>query len=117
MRPDLKNLWTIIEYCDSIRNDIQRFGTDVEDFLSDKAYQRSVSFSVIQIGEVAKRLSPELIREFDDVEWEDIMGMRDIFAHQYHNVNMMVLWRTINSDVPELADVCRKIVATLEFRS
>lgn len=49
MRPDLKNLWTIIEYCDSIRDDIQRFDTDVEDFLSDKAYRRSVSFSVIQI--------------------------------------------------------------------
>lgn len=49
MRPDLRNLWTIIEYCDSIRDDIRRFGTDVEDSLSDKAYRRSVSFSVIQI--------------------------------------------------------------------
>lgn len=36
MRPDLKNLWTIIEYCDSIRDDIQRFGTDVERSLASR---------------------------------------------------------------------------------
>lgn len=54
MRRDIDTLKLIVEFCDAIADDIQRFGTDVEDFLEDKAYQRSATFSIEQIGELAK---------------------------------------------------------------
>ena len=51
MKRDIDTLRLIVEFCDEIANDIQRFGTDIEDFLDDKAYQRSTTFSIEQIGE------------------------------------------------------------------
>lgn len=57
-----------MEFCNEIANDIQRFGTDIEDFLDDKAYQRSTTFSIEQIGKLVKRLSPDLTEEFNDVD-------------------------------------------------
>lgn len=41
MMRDIDTLKLIVEFCDAIADDIQRFGTDVEDLLEDKAYQRS----------------------------------------------------------------------------
>ena len=51
MKRDIDTLRLIVEFCDEIANDIQRFGTDIEDFLDDKAYQRSTTFSIEHIGE------------------------------------------------------------------
>ena len=47
MRRDIDTLRLIVEYCYEISDDIQRFGTDIEDFLDDKAYQRSTTFSMV----------------------------------------------------------------------
>ena len=52
MKRDIDTLRLIVQFCDEIANDIQRFGTDIEDFLDDKAYQRSTSFSIEHIGEL-----------------------------------------------------------------
>ena len=47
MRPDSETLEIIIGYCDEIAEDMQRFGTDEEDFLGDKAYQKCIAFTVL----------------------------------------------------------------------
>jgi len=56
MRHDIDTLRLIVRFCDEIADDIQRFGTDIEDFLDDKAYQRSTTFSIEQIDELVKSL-------------------------------------------------------------
>ena len=80
MRPDSETLEIIIGYCDEIAEDMQRFGTDEEDFLGDKAYRKCIAFTVLQIGEQVKRLSKGLISTYSDVEWSDIARMRDFMA-------------------------------------
>jgi len=85
-----------VEFYDEIANDIQRFGTDIEDFLDDKAYQRSTSFSIEQIGELVKRLSPDLTEEFNDVDLYEIAKMRDFVAHRYQHVVQQLLWGSMN---------------------
>ena len=89
MRPDSETLGIIIGYCDEIAEDMQRFGTDEEDFLGDKAYQKCIAFTVLQIGEQVKRLSKGLTSTYSDVEWSDIARMRDfsaraLYHHRHH---------------------------------
>ena len=116
MRRDIDTLKLIIGFCDEIADDIQRFGTDIEDFLEDKAYQRSTTFSIEQIGELTKRLSSDIVKEFDDVEWHEIAKMRDFVAHRYQHVVQQLLWESINYEVPALRKRCYEIVCTLESR-
>lgn len=79
-------------------------------------YQTSTAFSILQIGELVKRLSPVLRNEFGDVTWRKIAGTRDMFAHQYHNVIPELQWKTITEKVPELREACLKIIGVLESR-
>lgn len=83
---------------------MQRFGTDEENFLGDKAYQKCTAFTVLQIGEQVKRLSKELTYTYDDVDWSDIAKMRDFMAHEYERLLPTIPWRTINGDIPRLRE-------------
>ena len=116
MSLEIDRLKLIVEFCDEIAEDMRRFGADVDDFLEDKAYQRSVSFSIEQIGELVKRLPSELTDEFDDVGWHEIAKMRDFIAHRYQHVVQELLWESMNTEVPALRERCAEIIAVLESR-
>ena len=51
MQPDLQRIAHIRDYCVEIQKTIVRYGDTFEAFDSDADYQRSVSFSILQIGE------------------------------------------------------------------
>jgi len=117
MGNDIKLLKTIIKYCKGIENAMNRFGSDEEDFLDDPEYQYTCSFCIIQIGETVKRLSAQTIEEHPETPWSKIAGMRDLIAHEYGNINLNIVWITINERIPVLKDACEKILRELEAPS
>ena len=60
MSPDLQRIKHIRDYCIAIGQTIQRYGNSFEIYASDADFQRSVSFSILQIGELSAGLSQEL---------------------------------------------------------
>ena len=56
LSPDQQRLVRIWDYCRFIQGTVSRFGGSWEAFSSDSDYQQSVAFSVLQIGELARRL-------------------------------------------------------------
>jgi uncharacterized protein with HEPN domain len=56
--------------------------------------------------ETVKRLPSELTSGYSDIEWRGITGLRDIIAHQYPNVSIHTIWKTITVKVPELKEHC-----------
>jgi hypothetical protein len=50
--PDLQRLEHIRDYCEEIQTTIERYGKSFSVFDQDKDYQRSVSFCILQIGEL-----------------------------------------------------------------
>ena len=44
-----------------------------------------------EIGEVAKRLTPETLATMPGVSWRGIKGMREVIAHDYEEVDVEVL--------------------------
>ena len=59
MSPDLQRLQHIKEYCVAIGKTIARYGDSFEIYASDADFQRSVSFSILQIEELSGGLSAE----------------------------------------------------------
>jgi uncharacterized protein with HEPN domain len=57
------------------------------------------------IGEVAKRVPPDVRQRMSSVEWAKIAGMRDWLAHAYFNVNSDIVWDVITNKLPELERV------------
>ena len=59
LQPDRQRLEHIRDYCIEIKKTIIRYGESFEAFDSDADYQRSVSFCILQIGELSGGLSVE----------------------------------------------------------
>ena len=51
--PDLQRIQHILDYCNEIEKTIRRYGESFEFFDQDADYQRSIAFSILQIGELA----------------------------------------------------------------
>ena len=65
----------ILSYCDEIKATIDRFGDNVEIFINDIDYRKSVSLSILQIGELAGNLSEDYRSSTSEIPWKQIIPM------------------------------------------
>ena len=100
----------ILQYCKDIGEMINRFGDDIQVYVSDFAYQYACSMCIIQIGELVGQLSDELKNERQEVPWKLIKDMRNIFAHDYARVDNEIVWDTLKNNIPDLKQKCEKIL-------
>ena len=83
-QPDMQRLTHIRDYCDEIQKTILRYGRDFDIFNEDADYQRSISFCILQIGELSGKLSDEFRQATASrIQWGPIKGMRNLVAHSY----------------------------------
>lgn len=109
-KKDLNILGRISECCDNINAAMMFFGSDLEDFEKSRIYQDACAMNILQIGECAGRLSLGFREQYCDIPWQDIKGMRNIFAHEYEYMDVQVLWNTMVEDIPELKKFCVRLL-------
>lgn len=54
------------------------------------------------IGEAAYQVSDETRSRLPDIPWDDIVGMRHRLVHAYFDINLDILWKTVQEDLPLL---------------
>jgi uncharacterized protein with HEPN domain len=54
------------------------------------------------IGEAANQVSEETKAQLPEIPWADIIGMRHRLIHAYFDINLEILWRTVEQDLPPL---------------
>ena len=107
--PDLQRLCHIRDYCEEIRKTIARYGAEFSVFDTDADYQRSVSFCILQIGELCGSLSEEYRKRTEaEMPWKAMKGMRNLVAHSYGTMKRETIWNTAIEDIPELLRFCEK---------
>jgi uncharacterized protein with HEPN domain len=108
MRREELYLTDIIEAADAI----QRFLVDVgqNTFLRNELLQSAVLQKLMIIGEAASRLPKEFRDRHPEIEWEDIIGFRNIAVHAYFAVEWSIVWVAATQEATELR---RKIAETL----
>ena len=77
-------------------------------FDGDPLTVRAAKNIVTEIGEATKALSPATTDSMSGVPWRAIAGMRDRTIHRYPEVDLDVLWDTLELDLPHLADRIRR---------
>ena len=62
------------------------------------------------IGEAARHVSEETRALAPDIDWGDIIGMRNKLVHAYRNVNYDVLWDVITYRLPPLITELHRLI-------
>ena len=76
-----------------------------QDFLTDKRTQQAVIMSLIILGEAATKVMdgyPGFVQAQTQVPWRNMRGMRNRIAHGDFDINLDVVWDTVQTALPEL---------------
>ncbi len=80
-------------------------GMDLAGFLADSRTQKAVFFNFVILGEATTRLMThhaDFLAQHPQVPWRSIRNMRNQVAHGYVTIDIDVVWRTVQSALPEL---------------
>ena len=81
-----------------------------EEFSEDDKTTYAVVRAIEIIGEAAKKVPKDLRDSYPEIPWREITGTRDKLVHEYFGVNLAVVWRTVQEDLPPLVDQLRSIL-------
>jgi uncharacterized protein with HEPN domain len=75
--------------------------------------QDAVIRNIEIIGEAGKNLSLEFKEKHSNIPWIDIIGMRDKLIQGYFGVDLDIVWRVIQKDLPILKKQIQEIIKEL----
>lgn len=96
---------------DSIKA-IQQYtlGLSKADFMVSYEKQDAVVRRLELIGEAANRLPDDFRRQYPEIPWSGIVGLRNVLIHEYDSIDLERVWETIVKNIPELENQIRQIL-------
>jgi uncharacterized protein with HEPN domain len=80
-------------------------GLSKDEFVDDKRTQQAVIMSLIIVGEASTKMMdkfPAFVEQHIQVPWRSMRGMRNRIAHGYFDINLDVVWDTVQTALPDL---------------
>lgn len=116
MREPLKDrirLEHIIEAADNISR--YTAGKTYEDMVADDMMCYAVVYNILAIGEAAYHLTKAFQREHPETEWDGIMRMRNVLAHDYYKLKLQTVWEVVQHDLPPLREQVARYIADVNW--
>jgi uncharacterized protein with HEPN domain len=66
------------------------------------------------IGEAANQITDVTQQTHSHIAWKDIVGMRNVIVHAYFDVDIDIVWRTIQDDLPLIIEQVETVLNTDE---
>ncbi|MCX6814984.1 MAG: DUF86 domain-containing protein [Candidatus Aenigmarchaeota archaeon] len=88
-------------------------GLSFSQFSKDQMRIDAVIRNLEIIGEAVKKLPDEFRKDYRDVEWAKISGLRDILIHEYFGVNLEIIWDVVSNKIPDLKKSVKKIMTEI----
>lgn len=89
----LQSIASIEKYIKSIKKD---------KFYQDELIQDGIIRRLEIIGEAVKQLPKDIVKQYPDVPWQKIAGLRNRLSHEYFGIILERVWNVIKKDLPKL---------------
>jgi uncharacterized protein with HEPN domain len=111
----MKHQREYIDYLLDIRDAIEKIENftermDYDNFANDDKTIFAVIRALEIIGEASKKIPDSLKNNNPLVPWREIGGIRDKLIHEYFGVNIKVVWKTIEEDIPALKPLIEEMI-------
>ena len=96
--------------------------TEPDDFLTSETgviLMDSICMKLFAVGESIKNLDKitnhELLPQYSEIPWKNVMGVRDFIVHHYFEVDADVIFSICKNDVPVLMSVITRMIEDLRL--
>jgi uncharacterized protein with HEPN domain len=97
----------IIEAIENVLDYIE--GMIFEQFVADQKTIDAVVRNFIIIGEAASHLPEDFIEMHPELPWREMRDMRNLVVHEYFGVDNMIVWETLQKNLPPLLPLLRHL--------
>lgn len=88
-------------------------GMSLDNFLNDDKTAYATIRAIEIIGEAVKQIPEDIRQQYPNIPWREIGRMRDKLIHHYFNINLRIVWKTIQQDIEPLKTVVQQILKDL----
>ncbi|MCI5905464.1 MAG: DUF86 domain-containing protein [Oscillospiraceae bacterium] len=85
-------------------------GLTIEQLEDNEVLVDSVMFRLIQVSENSDKLTESFKEQHKEFPWRAMKGLRNRIVHEYGNVDMSVVYDTIQNDIPELLQNLKEFI-------
>jgi len=89
-------------------------GMDFEEFSKDKRTVNAVVRSLEILGEAAKKIPSNMREKYPSIPWKRMSGMRDKLIHEYHGVDLEIIWTVVQEELPPLQPKIKEVLKNLK---
>jgi len=85
----------------------------IGDLVADRALTLGIVKCIEIIGEAASNVSPDTRARLSQLPWKQARQMRNRLIHAYFDIDVTVVWKTVNEDLPSLIEHLDAILVAL----
>ena len=99
-------------------DDITKFTKNLtfSSFREDKKTTYAVIKCIEIIGEATKKIPKSIRDKYPFIPWKKMAGMRNKLIHEYFGIDIKILWKTAEEDIPPLKHLIKKVLSDLGIR-
>ncbi|MBN1667921.1 MAG: DUF86 domain-containing protein [Anaerolineales bacterium] len=99
-RRDLSYIWDMRSAAQEILEFMQ--GVSLAEFERNNQLRYAVERQLMVIGEAARHVSDAFQEQHPEIPWLQIIGQRNVLAHDYGEILVERVWLTATKSLPEL---------------
>lgn len=101
----------LLDILDSSRLAIRHVDNSIrEQFFNDIEQQDAVIRRLLIVGEAARRISQETRNQIVGLPWTDMIAMRNLMIHEYDDIDLGIVWDTVQNDLPPIVAALEKLL-------
>lgn len=100
---------------DSIRK-VRKYTDEMpfSDFTHDEKTIDAVVRNLEILGEASKNIPEDLRKKHPNIPWKQMMGLRNLVAHEYFGIDYEILWQIVKKDIPKLEPLIIEALSRME---
>lgn len=98
-KTDIERLKKIVSVWEALSSEITQRSITRELLLTEQFSQWAVTTPIYNIGEQVYQLSPEFKKEYPDIPWSVVSGLRHRLVHDYDGINWSLIADVIFDDM------------------
>ena len=107
-RADAGYLWDMLVYARGIATSVG--GLTFEAYQADEDVRLAVERRLEIIGEAARKISRSLKAAHPEIPWRRIVAQRNVLAHEYGEVDDVLVWNVAREEIPTLVRALEPLV-------